>query len=225
MTNNIVPGSGKGHLFLELYRINMRSDILNAVVSEEAAIGWLQDRGLIPLFMTCECEKKCKVVTRNELRCYRCPRSSCRKVYSFRYGTCFEKSKINFRNNIFLMYYWSLLTPVSTTVEVTSLSKCTVIDRYNFFRSICAHYFIDHPVRLGGPGRVVEIGQSMFGEARYRKGRQQVGHWVLGGIERGGGDCFLIEIADRTAETLLPIIADGITPCGERSSLRMYIKR
>ena len=36
------------------------------------------------------------------------------------------------------------------------------------------------------------------------------GHCVFGGMEIGGGDCFLVEVAQRNAATLLPIIAQHV---------------
>ena len=38
------------------------------------------------------------------------------------------------------------------------------------------------------------------------------GHWVFGGMERGSGDSFLVEVAKRDAATLLPIIAQHVRP-------------
>ena len=38
------------------------------------------------------------------------------------------------------------------------------------------------------------------------------GHWVYGGMERGSGESFLVEVARRDAAALLPIIAHHIRP-------------
>jgi len=38
------------------------------------------------------------------------------------------------------------------------------------------------------------------------------GHWVFGGIERDSGKCFLIEVPDRCAATLQPLIEQYILP-------------
>lgn len=38
------------------------------------------------------------------------------------------------------------------------------------------------------------------------------GHWVFGGIERITGKSFLVEVAQRDAATLIPIIKDHIRP-------------
>ena len=51
------------------------------------------------------------------------------------------------------------------------------------------------------PGKEVEI-----------DGRVVDGHWVFGGMERGSGDSFMVEVPRRDAATLLPIIATNIRP-------------
>ena len=38
------------------------------------------------------------------------------------------------------------------------------------------------------------------------------GHWGFGGIERVSGECFLVEVQQRDANTLLPLIAQFIRP-------------
>ena len=59
---------------------------------------------------------------------------------------------------------------------------------------------------IGGPGIEVEIDESKFGCRKYNQGRWQEGHWGLGGIERGSGRSFMVEVPQCNAATLLPII-------------------
>eukprot|EP00731_Ephydatia_muelleri_P011616 Em0006g510a len=79
-------------------------------------------------------------------------------------------------------------------------------------RDICIQFFIDHPAVVGGPGKEVEIDESKFGKRKYNRGRAVEGHWVFGGMERGSGESFLVEVARRDAATLLPIIAQHVRP-------------
>ena len=58
----------------------------------------------------------------------------------------------------------------------------------------------------------MEIDECKFGRRKYNRGRAVEGHWVFGGMERGGGDSFLVEVAQRDAATLLPIIAQYVRP-------------
>ena len=94
----------------------------------------------------------------------------------------------------------------------TGHSTNTVVDWYNFHRDVCAQYFIDHPLQIGGAGKVVEIDEAKFGRRKYNRGWYQEGHCVFGGIERGSVKAFMVEVDDRSAATLLPIIQQYILP-------------
>ncbi len=93
---------------------------------------------------------------------------------------------------------------------------------FNFFRDICAEYFLAHPITIGkshsvcmynyfitspitigGPGKIVEIDESKFGKRKYNRGRVTDGHWVFGGIERGTSNAFMVVVPDRTKQTLI----------------------
>ena len=92
------------------------------------------------------------------------------------------------------------------------ISTKTAVDWYNFIRDVCAQYFVDHPVKIGGPGIELEIDESKFGRRKYNRGRYVDGHWVFGGTERLTGESFLVEVQQRDAQTLLPIIRQYIRP-------------
>ena len=58
----------------------------------------------------------------------------------------------------------------------------------------------------------MEIDKSKFGRRKYHRGSYQDGHWVFGGVERGTHNAFMIDIKDRSAATLLPIIQQYVLP-------------
>ncbi len=60
----------------------------------------------------------------------------------------------------------------------------------------CAQWFLDHPVQIGGVGKVVEIDESKFGRRKYNRGRYRDGHWVFGGVERGTNNVFMGDLFD-----------------------------
>ena len=92
------------------------------------------------------------------------------------------------------------------------VTQKVAIDWFNFFGDVCAQYFLDHPIKIGGPGTIVEIDESKFGKRKYNRGRWIEGHWVFGGIQRGTTKSFMVVVPDRTAATLLPIIQQYIHP-------------
>ena len=61
-------------------------------------------------------------------------------------------------------------------------------------------------------GKVVEIDESKFGRRKYNRGRYSLGDWVFGDIERSRNNVFMVEVANRSAATLLPIIQQFVMP-------------
>ena len=96
--------------------------------------------------------------------------------------------------------------PAITLFSHIQISDHTAVDWYNFVRDVCAEYIQQHPVVIGGVGIEVEIDESKFGGRKYNRGRWQEGHWVFGGIERVTGRAFFVEVQQRDAATLIPII-------------------
>ena len=88
----------------------------------------------------------------------------------------------------------------------------TIVDWFNFIRDVCTQFFLDHPIQIGGVGSIVEIDESKFGRRKYNRGRCIDGHWVFGGVERGTGNAFMVEVPNRTTQTLLPIIQKYVLP-------------
>ena len=56
---------------------------------------------------------------------------------------------------------------LSQIAEDLDLSNHTVVDWLNFIRDVCAQYFLDHPIEIGGLGIAVEIDESKFGRRKY----------------------------------------------------------
>ena len=89
---------------------------------------------------------------------------------------------------------------------------------------------------IGGPGKIVEIDESMFGKSnyslvtvivitkylffvliiyyigKYNRGKARKGKWVFGGVERESNRCFLVPVLNRKASTLIPLIKHFILP-------------
>ena len=56
---------------------------------------------------------------------------------------------------------------------------------------------------IGGPGKIIEIDEALFGRRKNHKGRIIAGQWVVGGIDRSAkNQCFLVPVPNRTKESL-----------------------
>ena len=76
----------------------------------------------------------------------------------------------------------------------------------NFMRDICAEYFMQNPMMIGGPGVVVQIDESMFVRRKHNVGRPVGVQWVFGGIDCNTKEGFLVSVPRRDAATLIPIL-------------------
>ncbi|XP_022160096.1 uncharacterized protein LOC111026349 [Myzus persicae] len=87
-----------------------------------------------------------------------------------------------------------------------------MVDWASFCREVVYDSMIVRKVMIGGHGHTVEIDESKFGKRKYHRGHRVEGQWVFGGYERETGNCFMVPVENRTAETLLKIIKDWVKP-------------
>lgn len=112
---------------------------------------------------------------------------------------------------------WILLNPPRQEIAMDAfgLADRTVVDWFSFCRQVCLDWCGDNSSRLGGPGRTVEIDEAKIGKSKYHRGRWIEGYWIFGGIERETGRVFVVQVPDRTKETLIAFIkhwiAEGTT--------------
>jgi hypothetical protein len=82
-------------------------------------------------------------------------------------------------------------------VTQTKMSMKTAVDWTYFCREVVLNAYIDHKIKLGGPGKIVEIDEYKFGKRKYHRGRYVEGQWVFGCYERGSGNIFMGCVEDR----------------------------
>ncbi|XP_071578802.1 uncharacterized protein [Temnothorax nylanderi] len=98
------------------------------------------------------------------------------------------------------------------TMDETGVASATIIDWFNFCRGVCVFWTDKHSVKLGGPGRIVEIDEAKIGKRKYNRGRLVKGNWIFGGYERDSKKIFIVPVEDRTEKTLLACIKELILP-------------
>nr|XP_022903262.1 uncharacterized protein LOC111415684 [Onthophagus taurus] len=145
----------------------------------------------------------------------------CRKNVSIRAGSFFQNSKLKLTQILDIVYGWAREHPqyeAARDAKLGERSTHTIVDWYNFCRDITEQHLVDNPTQVGGfdentlLSKTVEIDESKFFHRKYHRGQWREGHWVFGGIERGSGNCFLVEVPDRTENTLTPIIERYVLP-------------
>ena len=94
----------------------------------------------------------------------------------------------------------------------SKLGSHTLVDYMNYFRNVCTEHFLKHPLKIGGPGKIVEIDETLLTRRKYNRGRVIEKQWCFGGIERGTNKCFVVPVERRDAATLLPLIRQYVVP-------------
>ena len=76
--------------------------------------------------------------------------------------------------------------------DFTGLSDKTVGEWHALVAESVELWLFANAKPLGGPGKIVEIDEAKFGKRKYNKGAYREGMWVLGGVDRETGECFLV---------------------------------
>ena len=130
----------------------------------------------------------------------------CNWRQSIRQGSFFSGSHLTLQEIILLMYFWAHDAPQTTMAHETGIERDeTIVDWCNFCRDICETWVEENGEEIGGmtdqgEAIVVEIDETKYFRRKYHRGQWREGHWVFGGIERGTGRCFLVEVPNRTAK-------------------------
>ena len=74
----------------------------------------------------------------------------------------FSKSKLPLFKWLLLMQLWSRQHPVCDAADNADISEKTTIDSYQFFRDVCTTKLLQAPIKLGGPGVVVQTEELLF---------------------------------------------------------------
>ena len=90
---------------------------------------------------------------------WRCPQ--CKTVKSIRHGSFFQSLNCRCLNGCFLCSY-GLGSTQSVTQLTMQIYLKTTIDTYQFFRDVCTTKLLQAPIKLGGPGVVVQTEELLF---------------------------------------------------------------
>jgi transposase-like protein len=194
---------------------------------------YMQELGLVPGApnedRTCEkCNSKLKLLMRKSNKTphlnYRCSNSKCQSYVSCFRGTFFSLFTTPFVIILIIIQHWAAQLTIAKSVDLCTISgiNCGLrVTRVTFqrLRNICS-YMVRPELggrvkKLGGPGKIVEIDESLVAKIKYHRGsglgRKQI--WLFGLVERGdGGRCYLTMVPNRKAETLLQVIYDHVEP-------------
>lgn len=136
------------------------------------------------------------------------------RTKSIRDGSYFAKSRLSLSQLLLLVYLWSVGTPQNAQATIAGVSYRSVLQWNAFIRDICSTWLLRNPVRLGGPGIVVQIDESVMAKQKYHRGHLPSGssRWVFGMVDTQSRLAHVQMVEDRSAKTLIPIIQKHCAP-------------
>lgn len=204
---------------------NLYSLTLNVLSSRDLTMEFCREHNLFPTSLNCRaCRKEMEISNTTPSLgisfSWRCVNRRCSKYWntiSGRRGTWFCKSKMSVEKVLLITYCfvakfpnWLAIKESSMYGEITSTE--TVVDWYTYCMELCCQVVAQQSTKIGGPGYTVEIDEAKFGKRKYNRGRLVDGVWVFGGVCRETKECFLVPVAKRDRDTLIPLILKHILP-------------
>lgn len=188
-----------------------------AFVDKMEVLEWCARRRLIRNSVQClNCQIDKTLISRADCGDgYRWQCRRCKSRTSIRDLSFFVRSNLPIQKIIWIIYCWSRDYPqkdIAHEVGISENRSHTISDWCNFLREVCEQDLEENAGPIGGldedgVSKIAEIDESKFFHRKYHRGQWRPGHyWVFGGVERGTGKCFLVEVQDRREETLTAII-------------------
>ena len=144
---------------------------------------------------------------------WRCPNKSCKKYktnFSVRRGSVLENLKLPSQQYLKVLLHWSRGMQQRNILKNVMISKSCLENFRKLIINKIKKYFEENPIRLGGPGVIVQADEVMVSHTvkahRGRSPRVQV--WLLNIVDTSytpsRGVSFLIP--DKSISTMIPII-------------------
>ncbi|XP_055948295.1 uncharacterized protein LOC129981472 [Argiope bruennichi] len=182
----------------------------------KACVEWCMKMGLIADGRKCaECGQGMNLTERKDLGDgvnWVCRRQGHYCKVSIRANSWFANSRMDLSTVLLATAMWVKGCTHSFIMEEADIARQTATDWMSFCREVCVCMLVNESVKLGGPGKIVEIDESKFGKRKYNKGKMVEGAWVFGGVERYSNKCFMTVVQDRTSETLLSVLKEWVIP-------------
>jgi transposase-like protein len=148
--------------------------------------------------------------------------NGCKSYKSVYDGSFFSLFRKPIRILLGIIKCWSAHLTISKTVSTIKLHlnedihRDSVASLFHKLRQICSLDIDRKSLKLGGPGKIIEIDESLYAKVKHSKGkdliRPQV--WTFGLVQRkdsqSNGKCYFEVVPNREATTLLAIIYEKV---------------
>jgi transposase-like protein len=144
---------------------------------------------------------------------FRCSRQACKIEFTHRKHTFFYGSNLNCAHILHIAYSWLNKSTQTQAIAQTGHYPNTITDFYKHFRQLVSSILKEGGQMIGGTGIIVQIDETKMGNRKYNRGHRVDGVWIIAGVElTSQRKIFLVRVQDRTADTILDIIARHVKP-------------
>jgi transposase-like protein len=143
---------------------------------------------------------------------FRCS-APCGSKLSLKYGSIFFDSRLPLAVWNEFIELWILNVCLKDIASRLAISLNTASSLAKTLRAKITKYIQSHDHgAIGGEGKTVEIDETVITKRKYQKGRKIKETWLFGGIERGSGKFFIVQVKNRGKSELLTAIKQHILP-------------
>ena len=124
----------------------------------------------------------------------------CKATANIRKGSFFEESKLQLYQILGLTYVWAWSAgrsrgmPVKQCVHDLDIGGKETVTEWNQFCWDVVLYLRNHPQRLGSPGMILEIDESLFARRKCNRGHVIAEQWIVGGYDIQTKHGFLVTV-------------------------------
>ena len=174
-------------------------EMITLCQSEDAARLYLIQKGILRSTTQCSaCNhpmilRRCSATKSADEWIFKCGGAGCKRTKSIRSGSYLESSHIPFVTFLMLLYCFASKNLTAVDISAyTGLSRESVNKWRGIVMDAVTIWLYNNPQAIGGPGLIVELDEAMFGKRKYNRGALREGVWVLRGVCRSTGHCFLV---------------------------------
>ncbi|XP_014778708.1 uncharacterized protein LOC106875185 [Octopus bimaculoides] len=181
------------------------------LLSKDYFVQYLQENKLISQDKRCSCRNEMSVLPFQRATdgvTWRCRK--CKKTVSIRKNTFLERSQLPVFKIFSIILDFICEMPVSSSMSMNNVSKCTAIQWYQYCREICSKILIRNRKKLGGPNHVVEVKKCLMFKDNNQVEHVEQSFWVVGFYDNTQKIGYMQHIPDTKAETVEAVIMENV---------------
>jgi transposase-like protein len=191
----------------------LNDDAFTANFGDEiACIRRLIQWGALHDSVECSCGGMMSLLLSEQKKVFRCSKLVCgHREVSYRVGSFFLGSMLETRKIMSLARCWLKGETHGMARLSTGLHSGTVSNWYSAFRELVSCDKASWSERIGGPGVIVEVDETLLGRRKNNRGHHVEGAWVMVGIERSSlRRAFCTVVERRDADMIQSVVSSNV---------------